>query len=106
MAVLRLSERWWGHDDASERAETKRAGVHRELNKEIGQAHELFGQIVKVEAFFEASDDVIVQLVDGTFALVHPTWSGRQEPQSFPTMERLGDEAAATDAISQWERSW
>lgn len=82
-----LSDLWCGHDDDSERAEFKRASVHDELNREIGPEHELSGRIVRVEAFFDPSDDVIVRLTDDTFALVHPTWSCRREPSDHPNHE-------------------
>lgn len=105
MTGLELSDRWWGHQETSEPAEAKRAAVLRELSLEIDPGHELSGQVVRVEAFFEASDDVIVGLVDGTFALVHPTWTGRTEPPPHPTAIRLGSGAAASEEVARWELS-
>jgi hypothetical protein len=103
---LELSERWWGLDEADESAERKRATVFAELSKEIAPGHEIYRQVARVEAFFEPSDDVIVRLVDGTFALVHPTWSGRLESESLPTTKRLGDAATASQRIAEWEMRW
>jgi len=103
---LELSERWWGLNDVTELAAKKRDAVLAELTREIRPGHEMYGQVVQVEAFFEASDDVIVRLVDGTFARTHPTWSGRPEPAPFPTTKRLGNAAAASAAIADWEMLW
>jgi len=83
----------------TELAAKKRDAVLAELTREIRPGHEMYGQVVQVEAFFEASDDVIVRLVDGTFARTHPGWSGRPEPAPFPTTKRLGNAAAASAAI-------
>ncbi len=104
--TLELSERWWGLDDTSEPAEAKRAAVLRELNAEASADHALTGRIAEVTAFFEASDDVVVRLIDGAFALVHPTWSGRTETPPFPLTRLLGDGPAASRAIATWEESW
>ena len=71
-------------------AETKRIAVGAELSTEIAPGHLLHGRIDRIEAFFLASDDVIVRLVDGTFALLHPTWSQRQETPPFPTSRLAG----------------
>ncbi|WP_034620595.1 hypothetical protein [Cellulomonas sp. URHE0023] len=107
MAVLELSERWWGLGDGMDPlAVAKRAAVGVELSKEIAPGHLLHGRIDRIEASFEASDDVIVRLSDGTFALVHPTWSGRQESPSFPTSRLLGEAEAASVAILEWEQDW
>lgn len=105
MAGLQLSERWWGLSDALDPvAVAKRAAVGAELGKEIAPGHRLHGRVERVEASFEAGDDVIVRLSDGTFALVHPTWSRRQEPPPFPTSRLLGEAEAASVAILEWEQ--
>ena len=103
---LELSERWWGLGDAGDLAETKRASVLRELRSEVSADHALTGRIARVEAFFEASDDVVVRLDDDTFALVHPTWSGEAEAPPFPLSTLLGDGRAASEEIAHWEESW
>jgi hypothetical protein len=106
MPELELSDRWSGHADSTSHAETRRARVLAELSTEIGRGHELFGQVVRVEAFFEASDDVVVRLTDGTFALVHPTCSGKPERPPWPAAQRLGSGAEASAAVAQWEERW
>lgn len=100
---LELSERWWGLDEATEPVEKKREAVLAELSTEIRPGHEIYGQVCGVEAFFEASDDVIVRLIDSTFSLVHPTWSGKPESAPWPTTKRLGSAATASEAIAEWE---
>lgn len=94
-----LSEHW-EHDEA------RRTAVHRALIREVAPTHELAGRIVQVTACFKASDDVVVELVDGTFALVHPTWSTGQEIPPWPMASVLGDAAAASDALARWETEW
>ena len=75
----------------------------REIELELSPDHELARQIVRVEARFGPSDDVVVSLVDGTFALVHPTWTSHVEQPPWPDSTRLGDAAAAAEAIVKWE---
>lgn len=90
--------------DPSHRAESKRRAVLAELLTEIGVDHRLHGRIDRVEAFFEGSDDVVVRLLDGTFALVHPTWSGRLEEVPYPTSTLLGPAREAEALTAAWER--
>ncbi|WP_129789139.1 hypothetical protein [Promicromonospora panici] len=103
MTRLKLSSEWWGSDDPEPSAEESFAAVLHEIEQELNPEHDLYGQVVRVEARFWPSDDVIVSLVDGTFALVHPTWSGKVETLPCPDAIRLGDEAAASQAITLWE---
>ncbi|MFJ4233346.1 hypothetical protein [Cellulosimicrobium cellulans] len=82
-----------------------------EIELELSPGHELAGQIVRVEARFWPSDGVVFSLVDGTSALVHPTWTGHVEQPPWPESTRLGDAVAAAEAIVKWEerrrvRSW
>jgi hypothetical protein len=58
-----------GAGDSSETAEARRAAAFAELIREIGTDHPLYERIEAVDAFFDASDDVLGQLDDGTFAL-------------------------------------
>ncbi|KQR08432.1 hypothetical protein [Cellulomonas sp. Leaf334] len=106
MSSLELSDRWSGLDESTDQVEASRARILAELHRELGESHELFDQVVRVEAFFEASDDVIVSLVDHTFALVHPTYSGRRETPPWPLARRLGTRAEASVAIARWECDW
>lgn len=104
VATLELSDDWWGRDDPERPAEDDFAAVLREIEVELRPDHELAGRIARVEARFRPSDDVVVSLTDGTFALVHPTWKGSMEAPPWPTSIRLGGAAAASQAIDAWER--
>ena len=104
VGVLDLSDDWWGRDDPEGAADENFAAVLREIQVELGPQHELFGQVVRVEARFGPSDDVVVSLSDGTFALVHPTWKGSAEAAPWPRSTRLGDVDAASRAIEEWEQ--
>ncbi|GIG26738.1 hypothetical protein [Cellulomonas denverensis] len=95
MTGLTLPDRWWRPDDD--------AALRAELNREIGRGHPLRRRIDRVEARFEASDDLVVRLDDGGYALVHPTWSGHRERAPFPLCRLLGDAGAASAAIAGWE---
>ena len=104
MGALELSDDWWSRDDPERPAEDDFAAVFREIQVEMCPDHELFGQVARVEARFGPSDDVVVSLIDGTFALVHPTWSGGVEAAPWPRSTRLGDAGAAARALSDWEQ--
>ncbi|MGI3786463.1 MAG: hypothetical protein ACRYG2_37445 [Janthinobacterium lividum] len=107
MSDLELSERWHGLDDVSEETERRRNLMFHELKREIAKGHELSGLVMRVEAFFEASDDVIVRLLDDSFALVHPTWIRKADRPPWPQAERLGRGAQASEAVRRWEEaSW
>ncbi|MGI3785635.1 MAG: hypothetical protein ACRYG2_33220 [Janthinobacterium lividum] len=77
-----------------------------ELMVEIAPGHELVGLVERVEAFFEASDDVIARLVDASCARVRPTWSHKAERPSWPTTDRLGRGSEASAAVAERESSW
>lgn len=79
----------------------RRQGVLDELMREIGRGHPLYGRVVRVEAFFSATDDVIVRLDDGAFAHVHPTWSRRRERPSYPEATLLGSDRAALEFMAR-----
>jgi hypothetical protein len=104
VTVLELSDSWWVRDDPEHPAEDNFAAMLQEIEVELGPDHELAGQIARVEARFGPSDDVIVGLIDGTFALVHPTWKGSREVSPWPEATRLGDAVAASEAIKAWEQ--
>lgn len=103
MSDLELSERWQGLDDVSATTQGRRDAVLRELDLEIASDHDLAGLVVGVEAFFEASDDVIVRLVDSSYAIVHPSWIHEAERPPWPTAERIGRGVEASAAVRRWE---
>ncbi|MBM7817803.1 hypothetical protein JOE63_000280 [Cellulosimicrobium cellulans] len=104
MTALTLSGEWWLCPGSGRRSERNCDAVLREMDLELSPDHELAGKIAGVEARFRSTDDVVVRLVDETFALVRPTWTGRVESPPWPAWTRLGDAAAASEAIARWEK--
>jgi hypothetical protein len=54
-----------------------------ELNREVGPHHPLFGKRARALAVARDRDDVFFEILDGqdwSYAVVHLTWAGRQEP--------------------------
>lgn len=98
--------RWEGFASDSDDLRSRRQAVLDELVREIGSGHPLDGRIVRVEAFFTATDDVIVRLEDGTFAHVHPTWTGHIERSGYPQASVLGSERAVLDFMTRWEANY
>lgn len=98
--------RWEGFGSDGEQLRWQRQGVLNELMREITAGHKLHGRVVRVEAFFTATDDVIVRLEDGTFAHVHPTWIRRAERPDYPETKVLGSADAAKAFMSRWEERY
>jgi hypothetical protein len=72
-----------------------------ELSNEVEPGHELSGVTVEPIAKCGGCDDSIFQLGDGTWALVHLTWSGRQETTPFPLTYRVKSEAELRDLMAE-----
>lgn len=99
--------RWEGFGtDDDDHLRSRRRAVLDELLREIDNGHALNGRIVQVAAFFSASDDVIVQLDDGTFAHVHPTWTGQVERPGYPETTLLGQGSAVVDFMDRWQAGY
>jgi hypothetical protein len=62
--------------------ERQRSSIQQELLAEVAAGHPLSRISSEVIARSEASDDVLVLLEDGRWALVHLTW--RQAPEAAP----------------------
>jgi len=75
---------WWQPDEAG------LAELQRELQLELSPGHPLFRLPVDVRSRCGACDEVLVSVVDGTFALVHLTWSQHPEPPPYPTVSFSG----------------
>lgn len=95
--MAELREPWFQPDGARAKA------VEREAKLEAGPQHELWGRTFKAIACCEGCDRVAFQLDDETRAIVHLTWSGRTEPDPWPTTERLGGFLAIEMAMDQHE---
>ncbi|MFD0694964.1 hypothetical protein ACFQZT_12730 [Paenibacillus sp. GCM10027628] len=66
--------------------EDEKAGLVKELRKELNDDHVLKNVFVRAIARSDASDDVLFELEgdEYTFAQVHLTWSGKQEQLKYP----------------------
>jgi hypothetical protein len=64
-------------------------GVQRELDCELSAAHPLWGTEPVVFGRHQGTDDILVALADGRFAIVHLVWHGHvdQFPAEFPSTE-------------------
>jgi hypothetical protein len=71
---------WW--DLYAE--ERQRRAIANELVAELSPEHPLFGHPGEVIARSEASDDVLLLLEDGRWAIVHLTWRGAPERPPWP----------------------
>jgi hypothetical protein len=69
-------------------SDVERNHLIEELEKEINPNHVLYGKKSIPIAKREDDDDVIFKISDGSYALVHLTWSGKQEKdERFPFTE-------------------
>jgi hypothetical protein len=71
----------------------------REARAEIGSDHELAGRELTAVVKCGSCDEVIFNVDDGTFALVHLTWARHPEPPPWPDTTRLGGFIALETAI-------
>jgi hypothetical protein len=77
------------------------APVEREARAEISDGHELWGRGLVAVAQCRRCDDVLFQVDDDTWAIVHLTWSGHAEPTPWPSTVRLGGFVAVDLAVTQ-----
>ena len=69
-------------------SDIERNRLIEEIEKEINSNHVLYGRKSIPIAIKEDDDDVIFKISDGSYALVHLTWSGKQEKdERFPFTE-------------------
>jgi hypothetical protein len=87
---LNWPESWWYLEHEID----LQKGIQEELNAEIGPRHPLWGHKPVVFAKCNNSDDILVQLIDGRFAIVHLVWHGHidQEPEKFPASGIIANE--------------
>ena len=105
-AGFALSQRWWVASPGDQRSIDKAQGILAELLREIAPRHFCYGKLEEVVAFFEASDDVLVRLTGGEFAIAHPTWSGKRERDPWPGVYVLGPREAVASEVATWEEGW
>jgi hypothetical protein len=73
-----MVEPWWRPDEAS------RDLLTAELRAELSPGHPLFGRIAEVQNRCGACDAVTASVAEGSFAIVHLTWSGHREAAPWP----------------------
>ena len=103
------------------------ANFEAELRRELAEGHPLFGVDAKAIAKSQASDDILFSLTNGCgkVAMVHLTWSSRQETSPWPQTDTFNslfefiraldipaggtegnkankEEKPATDRLPQW----
>lgn len=88
----------WGRLDA-----TSAAALEREVGSEVTPGHELHGLTLGAVAKCGGCDDAVFRASDGTFAIVHLTWSGTPEVDPWPLTTRLGGLVAVQAAMDQHE---
>jgi hypothetical protein len=66
------------------------ARLEQEALAEIGPGHELTGHSLTAIAACSGCDRVAVRLDDGTFAIIHLTWTSRQERHPWPATQQAG----------------
>jgi len=74
--------------DISGYPEGHQAALEKELERELASGHALFGLNSSVIAKREDCDDILVQNKLGYF-VVHLTWSGKTESDTFPASEQF-----------------
>ncbi len=81
------------------------APLEREARAEIGDGHELWGRGLVAVARCEGGDHVLFRVDDGTWAIVHLSWSSHIEPPPCPSTIRLGGFIAVDLAVAQHDHA-
>jgi hypothetical protein len=92
-ALAVIPEPWWRPDDDN------LAVLSRELESELSAGHPLYRVPVDVRARCAGCDEVLLSVVDGTFALVHLTWSRHPEEPPWPRVGLTGPWATVAPAL-------
>ena len=90
MSVAML-EPWCAVERGSERQT-----FEAELIREVGPRHILYGLIGTLVARRQDNDDCLFQMSDATYAYVHLTWRGSQEP------DPLWPNATVYSTLDEW----
>jgi hypothetical protein len=89
-------------DSQWERLSSERAATFdQEAAVEIGPEHELYDTPMSAVSTCPGCDDALFRLQDGGFAIVHLTWSRKQEPNPWPRSQLLGGFIATELVIDQ-----
>ncbi len=89
-------------------AETERAGLQQELEREIGPRHPLWKTGFLAIGRRGNCDDVAVQLANKSFAIVHLIWHGQIDPipDRYPSTHLFDDVASFQSAIDHDAAEW
>ena len=90
-----LSHPWWDLRGTDPSDVDQREALTAELAREVRRGHTLHKVPITVIGRSEASDDIIVQLTDGSWAVVHLTWRGAAERPPWPWT----DHCATSEAL-------
>jgi hypothetical protein len=74
--------------------------LEHEAAAEIGPGHELTGHALTAIAACSGCDRVVFKVDDGSFAVVHLTWTTHQEPDPWPATHRLSGYIALETVIN------
>ncbi|WP_460627718.1 hypothetical protein [Intrasporangium mesophilum] len=74
-----------------------------EAATEVAPGHELHGLALTAVAKCEGCDSVVYRASDGTFAIVHLSWTRKSETPPWPRTTRLGGFIAVENAMDQHE---
>ncbi|WP_239083442.1 hypothetical protein [Asanoa ishikariensis] len=89
-----FADPWWDLRGGEPAAVEQRSGLKARLAIEVGVGHPLHGQDIDVVARSQASDDVVVSISGGGWAVVHLTWSRTAESPPWPRTTFYADSAA------------
>jgi len=78
---LKFTEPYWG---AVEIEEEHIQALINELKLELPPNHILYNKNVELIAKKTNNDDIVLELEDNSIAVVHLTWSAKQEAEGFP----------------------
>ncbi|MGD1846074.1 MAG: hypothetical protein ACFB10_11830 [Salibacteraceae bacterium] len=59
--------------------------LEMELTKELHPTHPLYNSQFEIQAKRQDKDDILIEIVGGGLAVVHLTWSGKEERGIFPS---------------------
>jgi len=79
-----LPDPWWRPDEAAQKR------LLAEVLAEVAPGHPLHGRVVDAPNRCGACDEVLVTVGDGSFAMVHLTWSGHPETPPYPRSSFTG----------------
>lgn len=93
-------EPWWDLRGHGLTEDGQRQALHDELVAELKPSHPLHGRSFTVIARSGAQDDILVEVDNGTWAIVHLSWKGDRERSPWPTTTVFESLQAAVASLS------